>query len=279
VTDSAGHAIRGLGAADFKLFDNDRPQLFHLDDTGEKYSIVIAVQTNTAVRAWLGHVRRIGNVVESLLAGAQGDVTVISFNDEVKIVPQWKDLQASGDKSRCLDAIAQAVGVLKRTPVDRRRILLLIAQAGDNGSSAILRDLLRDLGWNNVAVYSMVMPRVGKDLLGNVRIGGVQDQGGGFVVTADLRQLAPEIDRGAKSAWGEDAVTAVTDHSGGRRIPFRDLRQLEAGISAIGEELHTGYMLSYAPDQPAAGYHRIRVETPGRPAAMRARPGYYVADE
>jgi hypothetical protein len=277
VTDSAGHLVRDLTTADFELFDNDRPQTFHLDDTAEGFSVAVAVQTNHAVQAWLPHVRRIGNIVDGMLAGAHGNATVISFNDEVNVVSGVADLKAAGDKSRCLDAVESAVAELRRETAERRRVLLLIAQPGDYGSTAKLRDVLRNLELNNITVYSMTMPRVGKDLLGSIRISGAPQEGGGVVVSADLMKLVPEIYRSGKS--GADAVSTITDYLGGTRIPFRDLRQLEAGLASIGEELHTGYVLSYTPDRADAGYHRIRVETPGRVFSVRARPGYYVASE
>ncbi len=281
VADSSGHLVRGLSTADFELSDNDRPQRVHLDEAGEGFSIAVAVQTNRAVQAWLPHVRRIGNIVDGMLAGAHGNATVISFNDEVNAVGGVADLKAAGDKSRCLDAVESAVALLRHEPAERRRVLLLIAQSGDYGSSAQLRDVLRELELNNITVYSMTMPRVGKDLLGSIRLSGAPQEGGGVVVSADLMKLVPEIYRGAKSGAksGEDALSTMTDYLGGTRIPFRDLRQLEAGLAAIGEELHTSYVLSYAPDRADAGYHRIRVETPGRVFSVRARPGYYIAGE
>jgi hypothetical protein len=170
-----------------------------------------------------------------------------------------------------------AVGLLRQSPAERRRVLLLVAQSGDYGSSAQLRDVLRDLEVNNIVVYSMTMPRLGKDLLGSFRVSGAPQEGGGVVVSADLTKLVPEIYRGAKS--GADEVSTMTDCLGGTRIPFRNLRQLETGLAAIGEELHTGYVLSYTPDRSDAGYHRIRVDTPGRRLSVRARPGYYITSE
>jgi hypothetical protein len=277
VTDSAGHLVRDLTIADFALFDNERPQTVRLEDAGTGFSIAIAVQTNTVVQAWLPHVRRIGNIVDGMLAGAHGNATVISFNDEVNVVAGVANLKAAGDKGRCLDAVESAVVLLRQRPADRRRVLLLIAQSGDYGSSAKLLDVLRDLELNNISVYSMTMPRVGKDLLGSFRVSGAPQEGGGVVVSADLMKLAPEIYRGAKS--GADPVSTMTDYLGGTRIPFRNLRQLETGLASIGEELHTSYVLNYTPDRADAGYHRIRVETPGRVSSVRAKPGYHIANE
>jgi hypothetical protein len=65
---------------------------------------------------------------------------------------------------------------------------------------------------------------------------------------------------------------------GGRRIPFRKLSELEAGISSVGEELYTEYVLSYTPDSYVPGYHRSVVQAGKPDVVVRARPGYYVLE-
>ncbi len=86
----------------------------------------------------------------------------------------------------------------------------------------------------------------------------------------------PEIYRGTKSASGQDYLTILTSETGGRQFPFRTLRDLETGISAVGEELHTEYVLSYTPDLSDEGYHRISVVANRPDVLVRSRPGYYV---
>jgi hypothetical protein len=125
------------------------------------------------------------------------------------------------------------------------------------------------------------MPRVGKDLIGKTV--AIRDAKSvlhandiGIAGTVDLGKLVPEIYRAEKTSAGEDALTVLTAQTGGRLIPFRKLHDLETGISAIGEELHTEYVLSYTPDSQESGYHRILVQVDRREAVVRARPGYYI---
>jgi hypothetical protein len=157
---------------------------------------------------------------------------------------------------------------------------LLIAQSTDVGSTSNLADVLRELERNNISVYSLVMPNVGKDLV--QRTMSIQDAKSlhpndiGIAATVDLGKLVPEIYRAGKASAGKDDLTVLTNEMGGRRIPFRKRRDLEAGVSAIGEELHTEYMLSYTPDRLEMGYHRIRVQVDRPEAVVRARPGYHV---
>ena len=292
VTGGDGKLMRGLAASDFALFDNDRPQRFHLDEAGQAFSLAIAIQTNAAVRAWLPEVSRSASAFEALVLGSQGEAAVVTFADEVTVVQEttadaahldkaFRGLKASGDKSPAIDAALKATQLLSEAPAGGRRVLLFIAQAGDSGSKAELRDVMTEVERGNITVYCLTMPRVGKDLLGSVRVSGLSSQGSrdtGFVVSADLTKLVPEIYRGAKTAAGEDAVTLLTRYTSGVMIPFRGRKDLDAAISSIGEELHTGYVLTYTPSDAGAGYHRIGVTVARDGAVVRARPGYYVAE-
>lgn len=292
VTGGDGKFVRGLAASDFALFDNDRPQQFDLDEAGQAFSLVIAIQTNAAVRAWLPEVSRSASPVEALVLGKQGEAAVLTFGDEVNVVQvttsdaahldkAFRGLKASGGKSRSIDAVLKATQLLGEATAGRRRVLLLIAQAGDAGSKANLRDVMNEVERRNITVYCLTMPRVGRDLLGSVRVSGLSSQGSrdtGFVVSADLTKLVPEIYRGSKTAAGEDAVTLLTGYTSGTMIPFRSRKDLDAAISSIGEELHTGYVLTYTPSGSGAGYHRIGVTVARDGASVRARPGYYVAE-
>ena len=96
------------------------------------------------------------------------------------------------------------------------------------------------------------------------------------VLSSELSKLVPEIYRGRKTASGQDAITVLTSYTGGRKVPFRNLRELESALTAVGEELHSGYILSYQPDRDDPGYHRIRVEVARRDVVVHTRPGYYM---
>ncbi len=245
----------------------------------------------------LGHgcpqIRRVASVVEAMLLGATGEASVTTFGDEINpIQPLSSDMglldksfasiSARGGRSRCLDAVLAAARQLEAVSFDRRRVVLLIAQSNDVGSTAQLRDVLRELDLNNIVLYTLVMPRIGKDLIGRtISIGSPNGAFGradtGIMGTIDLGKLIPEILREEKANIGLDEATVLAAEMGGRRIPFRKLHELEQGISVIGTELHTEYLLSYTPDRPTPGYHQIRVQVDRPNVVVRSRPGYYVS--
>jgi VWFA-related protein len=192
----------------------------------------------------------------------------------------FASLALRGDHRRCLDAVAEAANQLEAAAAERRKVILIIAQPSDVGSAAHLPDILTRLEHDNITVYQLVMPLAGLDLMEKTvaitKIHGVPvGNGTGIMGSIDLGTLVPEIMRGTKTASGQDELVLLANDLGGNRIPFRKQRDLESGISAIGRELHTGYILSYTPDSADPGYHRIRVETTEPGMTVRARPGYY----
>jgi len=130
-------------------------------------------------------------------------------------------------------------------------------------------------------VYQLVMPLAGADLIQNsVTLGKIHGvalgNGTGIMGTVDLGKVVPEIVRGQRTASGQDDLVILANELGGRRLPFRKLRDLESGLAAIGRDLHTGYVLRYTPDQNDEGYHQIHVEVARADVTVRARPGYYL---
>src|SRR5690348_3986689 len=75
--------LADLDAGQFRLYDEDRPRAFALDTSAPPLSIVIAVQANTAVRAYLPFIARVGSALEALLVGNKGEAAVVFYGDDV----------------------------------------------------------------------------------------------------------------------------------------------------------------------------------------------------
>ncbi|MCU1257205.1 MAG: hypothetical protein JWO80_90, partial [Bryobacterales bacterium] len=70
----------------------------------------------------------------------------------------------------------------------------------------------------------------------------------------------------------------LTVGTGGATLPFLRQKGLENAIEKLGAELHTQYVLSFAPDASAPGYHDLEVRlVRGGDFHIRARPGYWFA--
>jgi hypothetical protein len=75
----------------------------------------------------------------------------------------------------------------------------------------------------------------------------------------------------------ENAAQGLARFTGGRRISFLTLKALERDIGGLGEELHSQYLLSFAPSTPLdEAYHTIEIQVRGRTdLVVRTRPGYW----
>ena len=98
VFDRQGRLVPGLNQTDFQLLDNGRPQQVDLDPSVDPVSVVLAVQMNRDVRAYLPFIARVGSVVEALLVGATGEGALIAYNSDVTVLKPFD----SGDvRRRC----------------------------------------------------------------------------------------------------------------------------------------------------------------------------------
>ncbi len=284
VLSRTGKPITGLDANKFNLFDNERSQEFRLDVEPEPPSVALAIQTNNAVTDYLPFIAKTGSVVEDLLLGANGKAAIFSYSDDVKLIEPFEaadlrgafaKLSTNGRDAHLLDAIERAIQVLKAEPVGRARVLLLIGQTYDKGSTETLTKVIRDATAENIQIYALVLPLAGKKFVADTfHFPSMASQGGGVAAGVELTSLIPTLSRAAKSNQGTDPFSQLTIATGGTQIHFRKQTQLENDLIVMGTELRSTYSLSYTPSSTEAGYHSIRVATKVPGATTYSRAGY-----
>jgi VWFA-related protein len=100
---------------------------------------------------------------------------------------------------------------------------------------------------------------------------------------ADPRLPAPEQRVDILGGIGElvrlgktKTTEALATATGGATFSFARLKGLEDAIEKLGVELHTQYVLSFVPEAPEPGFHRLEVRVSRRGEfRVRARPGYW----
>lgn len=306
VVDSKGNYINGLSIDDFKLFDNGKPQKITADVAFEPLSMVVAVQNSAMLDQILPKIQRIGVQLDNMVVGQSGEAAVVSFAHQVRVVQDFtsdagklqaamKNIKPSGSSSRMIDAVVDSVRMLSKRADNRRRVLLLIAEKRDNASESKLREALTAAQLANVSIYSIDISHLLAQLTGksdpprpdpfpaaaqHVPAGavqtptsvGVQNNSGNFI------PLFVDIFKATKSLFVDDTLDVFTRYTGGKEFSFLGQRSLEKAVSAVGEELHSQYLLSYNPDNlDEGGFHEIRVEVNRPRLEVRTRPGYWVA--
>jgi VWFA-related protein len=181
----------------------------------------------------------------------------------------------------------------------RRRAMLILSEAADEGSEKKLGEVLRAAQLANVTIYSVGLSTTRSELQANRKspdrpnlpVGSVPPPPGvPATPTYEDNYRYGSADLMAAVVWvvqhihdqvkGNPLELAAAATGGATLSTFKD-RSIENAIDEIGGELHSQYTISYTPTDPnATGYHEIKVSVIRNDAKnlkIRARPGYYVA--
>lgn len=314
VIDKDGAHISGIKPSEFRLYDNDRLQEIKVDETYAPISLVVAIQADSKVDAVLPKIRRIGTMLQTLVSGETGELAVLAFdhrmqnltngftNDPDAVDRALQKLRPGSMNSAMTDAVVESTRLLRSRPKDRRKVLLLIAESLDKGSSMKTREALEGLELHNVMVYALNVSRLYTSLTAkpgvprpdpipstarNMPAGGINTPTevarlygrGGY--TMDFAPLITEIFRAGKAIFVPNPVEVYTQYTGGKEFPFVSQEDLDRAVQSVARELHNQYLITYNPNnKQEGGFHKIRVEVHGIGRSgleVRTRPGYWMA--
>ena len=98
--------------------------------------------------------------------------------------------------------------------------------------------------------------------------------------TSNFIPLFVEIFKGVKSIFVDDPSEVLTRYTGGKSYSFMTTKTLDRVVSALGQEIHHQYLLSYSPNNLSeGGFHEIVVNVNRPNLDIRTRPGYWVAGQ
>jgi VWFA-related protein len=239
----------------------------------------------------------------------------VGFNDSID---KLQDFTTNGDLiestvanfqvgtsgSRLYDAMAVGVEMLSEGPQataekpGRRRVLMILSEAADDGSTKKLGEVLRQAQLANITIYSVGLSTTRAQLQSkpkapvrpNLPVGSLPPPPGTVSTPTSEENRYGNIDILAAAVWAvqhihdqvkANALEVATAATGGAHLAaFKD-RSIEKAIDEIGGELHSQYAISYTPtDADVIGYHEIKVSVIRNDAKnlkVRARPGYYLA--
>lgn len=320
VRDARGEMVHNLEVKDFHITDNGVEQkITHFDLGSEPLSIVVVVETSSRVSAILPAIRRTGTLLTQTVMGPSGEAAIVTFNDSVE---KLEDFTSNADEietkitrlkegtagARLYDAMDLGVEMLSGRPgalagrMGRRRVMLVIAEAGDKESAARLGEVLRRAQLENVTIYSVGISSTRAALNkkpeykrptqatpegtfgsppapGTVQTPTTEDNkyGGGSLNGMDLVGLAAWAVMHAKDEIKANSLEVATTATGGAHLATWHDRSIEKAIDEVGGELHSQYMLTYTPTgTDSNGYHEIKVDVDRKELKVRARPGYYL---
>jgi len=313
VYDRNGNFVNGLRPSQFHLVDNEKQQDIQVDVAFHPISMVLLVQANASVEKMLPTINKIGNLIQPLILGDQGEAAVIAYDHRVrtlqdftsegdKITQAVRKIQPGSSSSHLIDAAEEAIHMLRYRPQNRRRIILMIGETRDLGSEARGRETLINMQLANIAFYAVDMSRLIEKLTAPQETprpdplppamypmapnepatpNTVMQTYGTQGDSAQFLPLMIEIYRDAKAIFKRNPVEVFTNGTGGTEFSYYRRNGLDEAFERIGEQLHSEYLISYSPNNKLeAGFHQISVYVDS-PFAKRiqCRPGYWLAPD
>jgi VWFA-related protein len=288
VTGRAGRYIHGLTAADLLLSDNNVPRKIQVDELTMPVSLVVAVQSTQHAWAALDKIKKVGSLIEPLVAGERGEAAVIWYARDVTVAQEFtsnpglledvfQQARAEGSGGSAIEAVAKALDLLAGRK-DNRKVVFVIGESRDRSSKTPLEQVVSRAQRDNVTIYFITYSRFLTPFTSTwSQVCDAKKENckprdpewGG----TDLMAVFGEMRALAKTNIAE----AFTKYTGGRRVSFLKQKGLEQVIESLGAEIHNQYLLSFTPP-PAnpAEFHQIRVTVRDRPdLVVRTRPGYW----
>jgi VWFA-related protein len=309
VLDHKGEMILSLTQKDFHVYDNGTEQkIEHFDLGGDPLSVVFVVETSSHIEVLLPAVRQTGIVFSQTVMAQTAEAAVIGFDDTVDLLDKFTTHSDSIENTihhlrmgtsgvRLYDAMARGISLLGERPAARRRILVVLAEAQDEGSENKLGEVLRQAQLGNVTIYSIGLSTIAAELrskpdpalplqLGPPGTFPVPTPNGMPQTPEIERQMQGNVDLLALAEWlvktgmnalGPNSLAVASKATGGLHLNTMKDRSIQKAMDEIGGELHAQYTLGYRPpgDEPS-GYHEIRVEVDRPDVTVRTRPGYYL---
>ena len=309
-----GDMVHNLDAADFTVTDNGVAQkISHFDLGGDPIAVVILLETSVRVAPMLPAMRKTGIVFTQAVMGQTGEAAVVTFSDSVDKLQDFTSsedliegtiahLDAGTSGTKLYDAMNVGVEMLSNrmqpTPdaPGKRRVLMVVSEATDIGSSSRLGEVLRRAQLANVTIYSIGLSTIRSELQepgkktkieatppgimgrpplpGTVQTPTTEEQRDTGI---DLMAAAVAIVQHVDNAVKNHALELATLATGGAHLhTFKD-RSIEKAIDELGGELHAQYAISYTPaGTNEFGYHEIKINVDKKGLKVRARPGYYI---
>lgn len=268
-----GGTLSDIDVSRFHLVDNGNPEkVTEINTDGLPVSLVILMQTGGAAGHFLSNYADLPELIGRFAGGSVHEITLVTFDSRVEEIwpfPARTDglsyaltHQQPGNKGAAIiDAVAIAVRQLEGEPGRFRRVVLLLSQGRDVGSSISPRSLVEHLGTSSTVVYSLTFP------------GGEMDAG---------------RVRKARHASGMDGVLertsrALSDHTageiaaltGGSDFRFDDQRGFNSAMLEAISDFHNGITLGFQPSHHIVGFHHIDIQVNPSRLQVTARRAYW----
>ena len=279
VTDKSGRLVTSLRRDDFEVRDEGKPQpITQFDNTPQPVRLIVMLDVSGSMAGNLPLLRDASTQLFARLS--PNDVARVgAFGNDVTISPAFthdaNELRAALPSTIAPDAptplwrgIDEALETFKKSDDkdDRRPVILVLSDGKDSGpisfrqrpvSQAEVIDRSRR---EDVMIYAVGMRSRGtRPMQPGIGPGGLQ-----AMLMADLP---------------DPGLARVAEETGGGYTEIRFGQDLAAAFSDVADELHSQYLLGFAPTKRDGKVHDIGVRLNQSGLKSRARKSYVAAKE
>jgi len=218
-------------------------------------------------------------------------------------------LQEGDSGAAILDALNFGINLLRKQPPEYRRAVVLFSETIDRDSQTSLEDALRAVDDTNTAIYSFgfsstraavkheasKLPAPGGSPYGDAPYapGGCMSRDPGADPDAHGKRDVQALDcasdllpplrlarmayLAAKDGLKQNVPESVAQLTGGEYFAFKDATTLKRHLIPISNDVPNYYVLSFSPQSPNPGLHKLELSVKGRPELqLRARNAYWM---
>jgi Ca-activated chloride channel homolog len=258
-----GEHVSGLKAENFEVFDNGvRQKITSVSPEQVPLEVYLVLDLSGSVEGEkLAELKRAaGAFVGGLVP--RDKVALLTFTKTVTVRQELTDdIRAfkaalaeatSGGDTALYDAVAKALSL--REPRDNRAIVVVFTDNHDNASSATSKQVVDAAERSDVTGYGVMPPEV--------QATGVGMAGPGF--------------RSPQLQFQLGFLRSLADATGGRVFRASAHLPLEDLFDMVLDDARSRYVLTYSPDKPMPGWHKLSVKLVGAKGDVVARRGYFV---
>lgn len=255
VLDEHNRPAPDLPRESFQLFEEGVEQKIEVFESETQLPLDLALMIDSSLSAhkeiafeeeaaahFIRQVLRPGDRL-SVFAVDENITQLATFSDDVPALQAAVHRMPAGSGTSIYDAILLASRTLERRGDDRRRVIILVTDAGETTSRADFDAARKEAVRSGSLLYTIV--------------------------------IRPVKNESGRNTAGEHALETITDTMGGAMFFPDSARELDGIFDRINRELRTQYRLGYYPNPrgPANTYREIDVKVSGK-YQVRHRKSY-----
>jgi len=309
ITDRKGVYVNGLEAFDFRIYDNQKPQVIDSFEVAFlPISMVICVQSSSRVEGILPEVQKTAILFTEMVLGEFGQASLIAFDQRVRLMQDFtsdakeiekalKEITLGSDAVRLSDAVYDGIRMLVKRPSTHRKVIVVISENQETASEVGLGETMRTAQIHDIMVYPVrlssikgwfkrddkpIPPSIPPGVQARASIPGAADTPTTTMqhrvrATPNMIPIVIDLVRGVKNLIFNNPLELLAEGTGGKVYSPLTEDGIQNAIVGIGEDLRSQYLLTYRPNNlnDSGIFHRIEVEVSYERAKVRARPGYW----